>query len=143
MVKIYLRVLELQVGNIARQKSVSISKKKEQLRVLIVESTFLNYQFCILSPRVGPGWLAVTCQASWWWKPGGLEDGHQEVGSCLVVWIMDVGWMSGGLHMWVLQGVIKGLSGCLVYVQVWTHNELMYIQTLTQDWKVQKIKFPG
>lgn len=35
------------------------------------------------------------------------------------------------------------LSGGQVYTQVLTHNELMYIQAMTWDWKVQEFKFPG
>lgn len=54
-----------------------------------------NYVSCILSPKVGPGWLSVRCQAS--------GNGFQ------VVWIRES----------VLQGAIRGLSGGLMCVQMY------------------------
>lgn len=64
--------------------------------------------------------------------PGGLDDGHQEVWSHLLVRKVNVRGTSSGLDTGVVQWVIRELSGG----QVLTHNELMHTQALGQDCKV-------
>lgn len=80
----------MQTGNTARQK-LSVSNKERKFKVLIVKSVYMR--------NIGPAFLDLelvqeSYQLDVWmsgrWKPGGLEDGHQEVWSVLVVCIIDV-----------------------------------------------------
>lgn len=55
----------MQTGDTARQKPISVSKKKEKLKSSDSKKFIPeNNQSCTLSPRMGPVWLSVRCQAS-------------------------------------------------------------------------------
>lgn len=77
-----------------------------------------NNQSSILSSRIGPGQLSVRCQVLWRMVPGLITSGGLDNG-CEVIWTYK--------HSLVLQEIIRGFS-----------RSLMYIQSLMQDWKLQK-----
>lgn len=91
----------MQIGDTARQKPRSVLKKKDKLRIRVVKSISLRI--------ISPAFVVL----------GLVQEGYQaDVRGC-ERWRSGNTQQSGGLNTWVLHGVIRGLSGGLVYVQMY------------------------